>query len=247
MAQRRREKLRDSIAVTETTQLRSPGRTESRKTEVSGPRLVNSSGIPLEKDPSTPNNGGVSKNFDIEELKKQIERTLSAHNVDPGEVDQFEQLVDSLVALTAGPSGGEREAADDQPLVIDAESGLALPPPPVVSYSDWVRKNGHVTASEFLKDQYKDYLTNSLLYLEHVKQGNRSLYDALRAEAHQAGQRTIDFFRNLGIFTSDDLRYPPEGKERQAAILKTAQLRQAARTRELRAAAIQVRADRGRA
>lgn len=133
--------------------------------------------------------------------------------------DLLEELADVVLEMLREHGQSRRES------IIDEHTGLMLPPEPRTAYQDRIIKYGKdgkkINVIDFLKLEWGDYTRAHLLYAEHIRDRDPSLYKALHYQATVAKKPFAQFLLENGILGKDHLLNPPMGFERQAKLLQS--------------------------
>lgn len=125
----------------------------------------------------------------------------------------------------------DSDAAETQPIVVDVDTDLVLPPPAKKPY----RERGHhpdgrrLNVLEHLQEEYGPYIEAGLLFSGHIQEIDNPAYQALlylaekeaKALGQKRGSNTAEFCHRHGILTGEHLSNPPPGRERQIQLIKS--------------------------
>lgn len=119
--------------------------------------------------------------------------------------------------------------------LVDPATGLPVSPLAREFYQSRDRKSRRLSAPDFLKQTWGDYLEPHLLYSGHLRKIDLSLYNALTYHARSAlcsvssSSKTIPeselaavFFENYGVLASWHLKHPIPGTEQQVDLIQRA-------------------------
>ena len=137
---------------------------------------------------------------------------------------------DKLVELISR----EERSSDDS--LTDQESGLRVPPVSRIPYNGRSAKyEKQISVEEFIQKEWGDYAKHHLLYSEHIREFDYSLYKAIYYRAKQKNLSTDEYMFSLGILTRHYLMgFPPPNLQRQVALLKRVRVMTRAQTAEKR-------------
>ncbi len=154
------------------------------------------------------------------DLRQRIADSLAGSRsgapVDDGAVDRLLNLfVEQLKAQSALQS--------PQPEIIEPSLGVrfAVPPEARTTYAARASVYGAkpLLPEEFVLREWGDYTHYRLLYVEHLRQLDVSLYKACRHRARRLEISADDFFMGLGILTKRRVEHPPADVAWQASII----------------------------
>jgi hypothetical protein len=140
-----------------------------------------------------------------------------------------EELVDSLITLfhrtadEVNVTAGMDDPVQHGNALVDPISKLRLPPLPRTPYSGRTAKYGkRLSVEEFLEAEWGDYQRHNLLYADHLRVIDYSLYKALyyRARESQPPKTMAEYASDLGILCREHVVVGDPRFSRQIGLLR---------------------------